>query len=248
MVKRQGIRKGILICSLLLFPLTLYYFSPYLILQGLAEGVLAGSFFVFLGMFLFSLVFGRLFCGWVCPAGGLGECLILAQDAKHKGGKRNWVKFGIWLPWLLGIAYFFLLNRNHLKADFLYQTESGISVLNIYAYVIYYAVLLLVVVLSLITGKRGFCHSVCWMAPFMIVGTYLKNRIDYPSLRLVSKSESCIHCMKCNKKCPMSLDVERAVTHQAMENSECILCGECVDVCPKQAIAYSFKKARKPLS
>jgi ferredoxin-type protein NapH len=27
-----------------------------------------------------------------------------------------------------------------------------------------------------------------------------------------------------------------------MENSECILCGRCVDVCPKGVIKYSFDK------
>ena len=30
------------------------------------------------------------------------------------------------------------------------------------------------------------------------------------------------------------------VQKQSMENSECILCGSCVDTCPKQAIKYAF--------
>jgi ferredoxin len=32
------------------------------------------------------------------------------------------------------------------------------------------------------------------------------------------------------------------VQKQAMENTECILCGKCVDVCPKGVIKYSFGK------
>ncbi|MGD2103952.1 MAG: hypothetical protein PVJ55_02410 [Anaerolineae bacterium] len=36
---RQRIRKGLLLLSLLLFPLTLYYFSPTLIIQGALEAV-----------------------------------------------------------------------------------------------------------------------------------------------------------------------------------------------------------------
>ena len=38
----------------------------------------------------------------------------------------------------------------------------------------------------------------------------------------------------------MSLDVNGMVHAGTMENDECILCGECVDVCPKDVIRYTF--------
>jgi len=44
------------------------------------------------------------------------------------------------------------------------------------------------------------------------------------------------------KKCPMSLDVKQMVECGDMKNTECVLCGECIDYCPKKAIVYSFKK------
>ena len=37
---RQRIRKGLLLLSFLLFPITLYYFSPVLILAGASQGVI----------------------------------------------------------------------------------------------------------------------------------------------------------------------------------------------------------------
>jgi ferredoxin len=42
----------------------------------------------------------------------------------------------------------------------------------------------------------------------------------------------------------MSLEVQAMVLDQHMENSECILCGTCVDVCPKNVIGYDFGKPR----
>jgi len=38
----------------------------------------------------------------------------------------------------------------------------------------------------------------------------------------------------------MSLDVNAMVQKESMENSECILCGKCVDLCPNGAIKYTF--------
>jgi len=42
--------------------------------------------------------------------------------------------------------------------------------------------------------------------------------------------------MACNKKCPMGLNVNKMVKKGNMENPECILCFNCVDICPKKAI------------
>ena len=70
---RQRIRKALLLVSLLVFPITLYYFSPALILQGAAEGIVNASAILFGLMFLSALFFGRLWCGWACPAGALQE-------------------------------------------------------------------------------------------------------------------------------------------------------------------------------
>ena len=70
---RQKIRRGLLVASLLLLPVTLYYFSPALCLQGAASGVASGSVLVFAGLFVSALFLGRAFCGWACPMGVLQE-------------------------------------------------------------------------------------------------------------------------------------------------------------------------------
>ena len=47
---RQKVRKTLIFISFLLFPVTMWYFSPYLIIQGMSEHILNGSFFVFVSM------------------------------------------------------------------------------------------------------------------------------------------------------------------------------------------------------
>lgn len=39
----------------------------------------------------------------------------------------------------------------------------------------------------------------------------------------------------------MSLPVESMVKQEKMENAECILCGNCVDVCESGVLKYSFE-------
>ena len=38
----------------------------------------------------------------------------------------------------------------------------------------------------------------------------------------------------------MGLDVNQMVSNSSMNDLNCILCGECIEKCPKDAINYSF--------
>ena len=242
MIKRQNIRKTLIIISFLLFPVTIFYLSPYLIVVGATEGIIAGSMIIFTLQFILSLFFGKLFCSYVCPGGGLQECLILANNKKTKGGKLNYIKYFLWVPWIISIVILFIRAGGFSKVDFLFHTTNGVSLTTPFTYTIYYGIVLLITILALTLGRRAFCHYVCWMAPFMVIGTKIANRLKIPVLHIKADKTKCNGCKKCSEKCPMSLDVKSMVETEKMKNSECILCGECVDICHKKAIKYSFKK------
>jgi len=235
---RQNTRRGIILVSFFLFPATFYYMSPYLIVDAAVKGIINGSFVVFALMFVSSLVIGRAFCGWVCPAGGCQEAAFFARDRKVKRG--DYIKWVIWVPWISAIVILAIKSGGYNKVDFFYQTTFGLSIGNVYALVTYLIVLLLIVVPAFVIGKRAFCHHLCWMAPFMIAGRKIANVFKGPSLRLAAKPEVCIHCRKCTENCPMSLPVENMVEQEQMENAECILCGTCIDGCNRGAITYTF--------
>jgi NAD-dependent dihydropyrimidine dehydrogenase PreA subunit len=79
------------------------------------------------------------------------------------------------------------------------------------------------------------------MAPFMVIGTKVSGLLSIPRLQLLSDKGNCIGCKKCSEKCPMSLDVEEMVKSGKMMNNECILCGVCINNCPKKIIKYTFR-------
>ena len=111
-------------------------------------------------------------------------------------------------------------------------------------FLIYYIIIALFFGLAVIFGRRAGCHTICWMAPFMILGRKLRNLGRWPALRLVAEPARCSNCQTCTRNCPMSLDVHNMVQAADMENSECILCGSCVDVCPKGVIHYTFSSGK----
>jgi len=238
---RQKIRKGIVLFSFFLFPATFYYFSPYLIIDATMKGIVNGSFVMFCLMLMSSLVLGRGFCGWVCPGAGCQEALFLARNKEvHKGDVIKWV---IWIPWMSMIVILAIRQGGYREIDFFYKTRHGLSIGDVQGLITYLIVLLLIVIPALIVGKRSFCHHICWMAPFMILGRKLRNALNWQSLQLHAEPESCSHCHMCTRNCPMSLPVEDMVRHNRMEHTECILCGSCVDGCKDNVIRYAFKKS-----
>jgi ferredoxin-type protein NapH len=105
-------------------------------------------------------------------------------------------------------------------------------------------VLIPFVIITLAVGNRAVCHYVCWMSPFMIAGRKIRNLFKWPSLRLKADKEKCKDCLKCTKVCSMGLDVHEMIQKEGMENSECILCGSCIDNCPQKVIKYSFSRGK----
>lgn len=158
----QKIRRFTLIISMLLFPITIYYFSPYLIIMAAMRHIINGSFIVFSLMFILGLFFGRIWCGFFCPTGGMCECFAQISDK----------------------------------------------------------------------------------APFMIFGYKVGRLLHLPQLKIKSKKENCIACKKCEKVCPMSLNVTQLLQKGEIKSAECILCGECVKACTKNVLEYKITSKR----
>lgn len=247
---RQRVRKALIILAFLSFPLTMNYLSPYLIIDSTANGIVNGSLVMFGLMFLSSLFLGRAWCGWVCPGGGMQEIIEPVNNKPVNGRKVNWIKWLIWIPWITIIVTLAISVGGYKSVDLLYGTQNGISLAGdtdrpiLFAYIIYYGVVALFVGLAIFAGRRAGCHTICWMAPFMIMGRWIRNRLAWPSLRLQATPSACADCKTCTSHCPMSLDVNGMVKLNQMENSECILCGTCVDGCSKDAIRFSFSSGK----
>lgn len=230
-------RKLLLLIMFLLLPITLNYFSPYVIIDGLANSFLSAAFFAWLAMFVSSLFFGRAFCSYVCPYGGLQMVVDSAlQKPLKKIGWLKVVRYVLGILWIIPIAALFIINISGMKVNFLYLTETFISVDNLIKLIGYYVIVFALMILPLLLGRRASCHYLCPMSILNVSGTSLRNILNLTSLRLTSTSEKCTGCKQCNKACPMSLDVMGMVNGNEMDNLDCILCGECCKACKSSVL------------
>ncbi len=243
--RRGRMRYLVQTVSMLVFPVTLNYMSPYVILDGAFQGIVTGSALLFAALFLTAPFLGRSWCAWVCPAGGIQDLLAKTKPSRFGGAKgkgADLVKYLIWAVWMGTITFAF--SRAGIRAVHpLHLTETGISVDAPLRYITYYGVIAIFFVAALLLGRRAACHSLCWMAPFMILGRKLGDLARLPGIRLVASPERCVSCGNCARVCPMSLDVGTMAKTGKAGHTECIQCGLCTEGCPAGALRLRFGKA-----
>ncbi|MDD5704158.1 MAG: 4Fe-4S binding protein [Dehalococcoidales bacterium] len=242
MKTRQKIRLTLVFLSLLLFPITLNFFSPYISIDGALSGIISGSLIVFFVLFISGIFFGRAWCGWACPIAGLSE---IGEDINNKPApvrKLTLLRYGIFTIWFSVVAAGFILAGGIKGVDPLHLSDSLVSVDEPAKYIIYYLVLFVFFGLTVVIGKRAGCHSICWMSPFLAGGCLSGKVLRIPRLRILSNPSNCIHCRTCDEQCPMSIPVSSHIQTGRVGSLDCILCGQCVDGCPNKVLAYGLRR------
>ena len=242
---KRSIRSLVLILSALLFPVTMFYFSPALVFKGARLSILTGSYITFALLFLVALFFGRKWCAWFCPSGGISEIVHSARQQPFRQNRLKKIKYIIWVLWLAAVtSVVIFVSHGFSSIDPFFETEKGISIHNIQLMAVYYVVVGTIVISAIAFGRRGFCHTLCWMAPFMVLGRKVSNALNIKSMRLTTNQVDCTACGQCERSCPMSLPVKQMIITEQMEHIDCILCGSCVTACPTQKLSIKMQKPK----
>ncbi|MFA0832744.1 MAG: 4Fe-4S binding protein [Methanobacterium formicicum] len=236
--KGMRLRNYILIGLVIMLPVLFSFYSPVLIVWGIEGGVITASIIIFAAWFILSLFMGRsVSCGYSCPYGALQEIFggkVLKKKPKSEASKIRYLVFGLFLL----IMLYFTLKIGGMKALDLFASNGAYSASQ--SLILIPISIMAIALLAMIFGSRAFCRYLCPQGVFLTIGARLGKKIRIPSLHLTPTPENCSNCKLCDKSCPMGLKVNHMVTINAMDNDNCILCGECIDKCPKDAINYSF--------
>lgn len=248
-MKLQKLRKTILYGWIIALPIVFNWMSPVLIMFSGFMGYINLSMVIFSIWFLSSLFLGRLYCSYACPWGAMQEIYgtnINKPLDKTKKDKRRKIKYVIFLVWISVIIAAISTSAPNLVLNIYFPNEQN-SLVSFESepngsWIFYFGIQFLIgVLLTAIIGNRGLCNYGCPMSVLGIIGAKIKNKLKYPSLHLEVDTENCIKCKRCNKVCPMSLEVEDMVQNGKMNHTDCILCGSCIEECPKSVIKYAFR-------
>ncbi|MHA2154529.1 MAG: 4Fe-4S binding protein [Candidatus Hodarchaeales archaeon] len=177
----------------------------------------------------FSLVVGRIFCGFACPLGALQELISLInfpsdvteyqkkkfhiEVSSYTRTRIRWLFLGILLVTsLLGISFFSKINP---MSGFLFTI--GLSLFSMF----------IIIALSFFL-YRPWCRFLC---PFG-AGSGLCSRFATIKYR---RTSACTDCGKCEIVCP----TQEAGTDS--KKGECYFCNRCLHVCPHDAIHYDLE-------
>ena len=243
-MKSRTIRRVTSFASFLLFPLTLNFFSPYVSIDGAMAGIVSGSLLVFFGFFFSGLFFGRAWCSYGCPWAAPSEYLLKVNNRRVNRKRLAYLRYTIFIIWFGFLVFGFIMAGGIHGIDPWHLTERYISVDEPIKYITYYMVVLLLLLTTVLVGRRGACHSICWMSPFMVLGMMASDRMHLPRFKVRSTPENCTSCGRCTKACPMSIDVTNELKSGYIGSKDCILCGECVDACPQDVLRISIRKTQ----
>ncbi len=208
--------------------------------------IVIGTFVLFGTTVALALILRRSFCGQICAFGGLQEFFgkignklfkkrpVVPQKLDKVLRYLKYVVLAVtvamaWITGELWITPYDPFNALGHLADFNALITSYLVG----------SIILVISLLGSVVYDRFFCKYLCPAGAFY----GLIGKASPYAVRV--NEDACIRCGKCNKACPMNVEVMDAKNGR-VTSLECINCNECVNVCPVQgAIHTGFtKKAR----
>lgn len=193
--------------------------------------VLKGEMVLWLGIFgislILALLFGRIFCGWICP---MNTLMIPAEWLSKKLNLQSedtpkWLKSGF-LSWtmLIILVLFMLVLKKILGFE-----------IPLLLYI-----LALSVVVTLRYRPEVFHNKICPFGALQsLTGRFalLTEKVNY---------DKCIGCKLCATVCPSKAVIVSEQDKIATINPKlCHQCLKCQQICPKRAISFGHSIKRR---
>jgi ferredoxin-type protein NapH len=188
----------------------------------------------------YAIMGGRTFCSWVCPYHFLAEMVEKLRGifVKKFGLKDH--SFNIALRY---VFWFGFIGLAFLTTNLVFEVINPVGILSramIYGPGLILLWVLALVLFELLYSRRFWCRYVCPLGTtFKFIGTAAPLSIKF-------EHDKCGYCRDCQSVClvPHVLwFTQRGKATQEVHypGSDCTRCGLCVDICPGNALSYTFK-------
>lgn len=186
---------------------------------------------------VYTIVFGRFFCGFACAFGSLGDAVRALYVFICKKLKKKPITMKAAVVKKLQVVKYFVLAIIAVTCfTGVYSKAKGFSPWDVFSMLharnfklggyTLGVVLLVLIVIGMCFQERFFCRVLCPMgAVFSILPV-----LPFSNLRR-DRSECIKGCRACTMKCPS--DIELAPNTAPELSGDCFQCQKCIDTCPK---------------
>ncbi len=218
-----------------------HVFCPFGGLESLYKFVAAGGYIwkifpatmiLLGGTVLLTIVLNRSFCGWICPLGTLQA--IVDKIARFFKIQKVQVpaKIDQYLSYIKYVMLVMILYFTWQVGELVYTyydpwaayTHLAAGFSELYKNFLIGSIFLLVALVGSIWLPHNFCRYFCPM------GAFLSLLAKLSPTKLYRKQETCVSCQKCNRVCPVQIEI---CAQPKVTSLQCISCGDCVVACPK---------------
>jgi polyferredoxin len=217
-------------------------YCPYGAIESLITTITTGNYlnriwtssFVLMAItILATLVFGRVFCSYMCPLGALqewtralGRKIGIRKDFELPEKADRYARYLKYIILIL-IAYY-----SYRVGDLFFRNYDPYNALmhfgNEYEEKVAAYSILGLIVISALFSKNWWCRYLCPMGAFLAI---IKKISPF---RIHRNSLTCVSCGLCNSSCPANIDVKGL---QVIGSADCISCLNCVSDCPESSLS-----------
>ncbi len=187
----------------------------------------------FLALIPITYLLGKVWCGWICHLGALQEFIFLPGRLNIlKSAKAQKVMRVIRIILLVVLIAQLIISQS----NFFVKIDPFKVAFNLFSTTTTGYILLALLLISSLFIFRPFCKMICPIG--LVLGWICK----IPGASVIGVNSEYNACDLCNAACKI-----RAITKSgysvALDNQECLACGECIDSCSQKGLSF-FRKGK----